>query len=273
MDSTPERHQHHESDSTSSWPADLPAITVCDLSIALAQAVGMPGSGGGNSLLGGQGRVDDRGSTGYVYRLEALHDWCGHLADLRRQLDGPIQQLRVCNDLCDQTHRSGPGRIDDLAGHREPAGHPGSDNAGQPRGHACTGQDAHPGMSVGEDRSIGSHEEVATECHLHTAGNRCPVDRSQHGLAQLGDLGDAVLGVKPLEIGGPIALNLLESRPAQNAGSAPVSTTARTEASRSACIKAVCNALIKSVFNAFRDSGRFIVNTRTAPRSSRKTSC
>jgi hypothetical protein len=267
--STPERHQHYESNSISGWPADLPSVTFGDLSIALAQAVGMPGSGGGDSLLGGQGRVDDRGSTRHVYRLEALHDWCGHLADLPRQLDGPIQQLPVCNDLCDQTHRLGPGRIDDLAGHREPAGHRGPDDVGQPRRHARTGQDAHPGMSVGEDRSVGRHKEVATECHLHTAGNRCSVYRPQHGLAELGGLGDAVLGVKPFEIGGPIALNLLEIK----AGAAPVSTTARTEVSRSACISALCNALIKPVFNAFRDSGRFIVTTRTAPRSSHKTSC
>jgi hypothetical protein len=38
-------------------------------------------------------------------------------ADLRRQLDGPIQQPPVCNYLRDQTHRFGAGRIDDLAGH------------------------------------------------------------------------------------------------------------------------------------------------------------
>ena len=177
---------------------------------ALGQAVGMPGNGGGDSLLGGQGGVDDRGSAGHVYRLEALHDWSGHLADLRRQLDGPIQQLRVRNDLRDQTHRFGPGCVNDLVGHRQPTGHRGPDDLGQPRGHACTGQDAHPGMSVSEDRSIGSHEEVTTECYLHTAGNRCPVYRSQHRLAQLGDLGDAVLGVKPFEIGRPISLNLLE---------------------------------------------------------------
>jgi hypothetical protein len=38
----------------------------------------------------------------------------------------------------------------------------------------------------------------------------CPVDRSQHGLTQLGDLDDAVLSVKPLEIDCTIALSLLE---------------------------------------------------------------
>src|SRR5246127_2384892 len=120
---------YYESESTSGCPADLSSVTVCDLPIALAQAVRMPGSGGGDSLLGGQGRLDDRGSAGHVYRLEALHDWCVYLADLRRHLDGPIQQLRVCDDLRHQTDRFGPGRIDDLAGHREPARHPGPDKA------------------------------------------------------------------------------------------------------------------------------------------------
>jgi hypothetical protein len=37
-----------------------------------------------------------------------------------------------------------------------------------------------------------------------------PFYRSQNRRAQLGDLRDAVLGVKPFEIGGPIALRLLE---------------------------------------------------------------
>jgi hypothetical protein len=202
--------QHYESESTLRWPADLPSVTICDLPIPLAQAVGRPASGRGDSLLGGQGRVDDRGSAGDVYCLEALYDWCVHLADLRRQLDGPIQQLRVCNDLRDQTHRFGPGRTDDLTCHREPAGHPGPDNAGQPRGHACTGQYSHPGVSVGEDRSVGCHEEVATEGHLHAAGNRWPVYRSQNRLVQLGDLRDAILGVKPFKIGRPISLDLLK---------------------------------------------------------------
>jgi hypothetical protein len=76
--------------SSSAWPADLPSVTVGDLSIALAQAVGIPGSGCGDRLLGGQRRIDDRGSASHVCRLEALHDWCVHLADLRRQLDRPI---------------------------------------------------------------------------------------------------------------------------------------------------------------------------------------
>jgi hypothetical protein len=44
---------YYESESTSGWPTDLPSVTFCDLTIALAQAVGMPGSGGGDSLLGG----------------------------------------------------------------------------------------------------------------------------------------------------------------------------------------------------------------------------
>src|ERR1700757_5373983 len=104
---------YYESESTLGRPPDLPSVMFCDLPIALAQAVRMPGSGGGDSLLGGQGRLDDRGSAGHVYRLEALHDWCVHLADLCRQLDGPIQQLLVCNDLRHQTHRFGPGSIDD----------------------------------------------------------------------------------------------------------------------------------------------------------------
>jgi hypothetical protein len=106
--------------------------------------------------------------------------------------------------------RVGHGRVDDLAGHREPTRHPGPAKVGQPCGHACTGQDAHPGMSVGEDSAVGRHEEVATECHLHAAGNRCPVYRSHNRRAQLGDLRDAVLGVQPFKIGGPIALRLLE---------------------------------------------------------------
>jgi hypothetical protein len=37
-----------------------------------------------------------------------------------------------------------------------------------------------------------------------------PFYRSEDRLAQLRDLGDAVLGVEPFEIGGPIAVNLLK---------------------------------------------------------------
>jgi hypothetical protein len=81
---------------------------------------------------------------------------------------------------------------------------------GQSRRHSCTGQDAHPGISVSEDRSIGRHEKVTPKCHLHAAPNRCAIYCSHHGFAQLGDLGDAVLGVKPFEIGGPVTLGLLE---------------------------------------------------------------
>jgi hypothetical protein len=77
----------------------------------------LTGNGCGDSLLSGQGRFNDRGSAGHVYPLEALHDWCRHLADLRRQLDSPIQQLGVRNDLRDQTNRFGPRRINDLTGH------------------------------------------------------------------------------------------------------------------------------------------------------------
>src|SRR5579875_464681 len=83
---------------TSGWPTDLPSVTFGDLSIALAQAVGMPGSAGGDSLLGGQGRVDDRGSAGHVYRLEALHDRCGHLADLPRQQNNTIHETHERQD-------------------------------------------------------------------------------------------------------------------------------------------------------------------------------
>src|SRR5271168_2170035 len=57
----------------------------------------------------------------------------------------------------------------------------------------------------------------------------------------------------------------LRSTPAQNAGSAPVSTTARTDASSSASRSAAYNIPIRFGLNAFRASGRFMVNTRTAP--------
>ena len=62
------------------------------------------------------------------------------------------------------------------------------------------------------------------------------------------------------------------STPAQNAGSAPVSTTARTDSSASAAFSAAYSALISSRFNAFRAAGRFSVSTRTAPWSARTTS-
>src|ERR1700739_4274089 len=124
------QHQHYECDSTLAGPADLPSITFGDLSVALTQAFIVPGTGCRDRLLGGQCWVDDCGSAGHVYRLKALHDWRVHLADLRRQLDGPIEQPRMCNDLRDQAHRFGPGRIDDLPGHREPAGHPNPDGVG-----------------------------------------------------------------------------------------------------------------------------------------------
>ena len=65
-------------------------------------------------------------------------------------------------------------------------------------------------MSVSEYCLVGRHEEVAPERHLHAAGNRCPVDRPQHGLPQLGDLGNAVFGMKPFEIGSFVSLGLLE---------------------------------------------------------------
>ena len=52
--------------------ADLPSVTFGDLTIALAQACGIPCSGGGNSLLGGECRIDDRGGAGHVNRLEAV---------------------------------------------------------------------------------------------------------------------------------------------------------------------------------------------------------
>ena len=64
----------------------------------------------------------------------------------------------------------------------------------------------------------------------------------------------------------------LRSTPAQNAGSAPVSTTARTESSASASVNAVYVALIRSRLNAFRASGRFSVSTLTAPWSAIRTS-
>ena len=57
----------------------------------------------------------------------------------------------------------------------------------------------------------------------------------------------------------------LRSTPAQNAGSAPVSTTARTDSSASASVSAAYAARIRSRLNAFRASGRFSVSTRTAP--------
>jgi hypothetical protein len=68
----------HEQETTrpSAGPMDLRSITFCDLPITLAEVVSMPGNGAGDRLLGGQGRVDDDGSAGHVYCLEALHDWC-----------------------------------------------------------------------------------------------------------------------------------------------------------------------------------------------------
>ena len=63
----------------------------------------------------------------------------------------------------------------------------------------------------------------------------------------------------------------LRSTPAQNAGSAPVSTTARTDSSASASVKAVYAALIRSRLNAFREAGRFSVSTRTGPWSTMST--
>jgi hypothetical protein len=40
------------------------------------------------------------------------------IADLRRELDRPIQQLRMWDDLRDQTRRLGASRIDDPADSR-----------------------------------------------------------------------------------------------------------------------------------------------------------
>jgi hypothetical protein len=57
----------------------------------------------------------------------------------------------------------------------------------------------------------------------------------------------------------------LRSTPAQNAGSAPVSTTARTDSSASASVSAAYVALIRSRLNAFLAAGRFSVSTRTGP--------
>ena len=88
------------------------------------------------------------------------------------QLDGSIQQLCVWDDLRDQTHRLGAGRIDDLSGHREPPGHPCSNCLRQSRRHTRTGQDAHTRVSVSEHGPIGRHEEVASERHLQATGNR-----------------------------------------------------------------------------------------------------
>ena len=62
------------------------------------------------------------------------------------------------------------------------------------------------------------------------------------------------------------------STPAQNAGSAPVSTTARTDSSASASVSAAYAALIRARLNAFRASGRLSVSTRTGPWSATRTS-
>jgi hypothetical protein len=53
--------------------------------------------------------------------------------------------------------------------------------------------------------------------------------------------------------------------PAQNAGGAPLGTTARIAASRSAPRSAALSARIPSVPSALRRSGRFKVSTATGP--------
>jgi hypothetical protein len=130
-----------------------------------AQVVGMPGTGGGDNLVGSQGGVDDRSSACHVNRLEALYDGRGHLADLRRQLDGPIQQLGVCDDLGDQTDLFGAAALmtSPVIESRRAI------RSRQSRAAArlCQHRAVFPsGRECREHRSAGRHEEVAAECHL-----------------------------------------------------------------------------------------------------------
>ena len=57
----------------------------------------------------------------------------------------------------------GAGCVDDFAGHRQPTGHGGADKLGKPGSHAAAGQDADPGVGIGEHRPLGGDEEVTSE--------------------------------------------------------------------------------------------------------------
>jgi hypothetical protein len=111
-------------------------------------------------------------AAGHIYPLEALYDWCVSLADQCRHFDGPIQQLRVWDDLRDQADRIGVGRIDDR-----------------------TGQDADSGMGSAKT-ACSDATRSRTRAPFPSLRSSLPVDRSQHGLLQPGDIGDAVLRVK-----------------------------------------------------------------------------
>ena len=158
-------------------------------------------------------RVKDLAEGGYLtpsQRDEVRASWDKFEEDYIKAMQDFVSTGLHGDAVMRQADSFGALSVEHLTGHRQPAGHRGTDDLRQPGGHPAAGQDAHPRVGVGEDRSLRGDQEVACQRNLQTAGERRPVDRTDDRGAQSGDGRHAVVPGEPPEVLPAELLGLLE---------------------------------------------------------------
>ena len=231
------------------------------------------------------------GPAEHVVGVEHLAD--GPAVDRRdvgRQLPGERQQLVVRHHVVHQAPGERGRRVDEVAGDAHLLGPADPHGHGQADGEPVARQDPDPGVRVGEAGPLRRHEEVAAQRQLETAGDAGAVDRPDDGggdrrevapprrpprcaIARLRRLchpapPPAAVTSTAASVPSPSSFR---STPAQNAGSAPVSTIASTSGSASSAVITSGIRAYRARLRALRRSGRFSVTTAMPSRTSTST--